>query len=58
MENDKLNEYIFERIADLLDEHAQRVYDQKHVIKERDGDITQLTNEYAAKIILIVKNLY
>lgn len=56
--NNKINEYIFDRVADLLDEHAQKVYDHKHVIKEHNGDSSRITNEYAAKIILIVKNLY
>lgn len=57
-ENDKVNQYIFERVADLLDEHAQRVYNHKHVIKEHNGDASKVTNEYAAKIILVVKDLY
>lgn len=58
MPDKSLNEYVFERVADLLDEYAQKVYDHKHVIKERNGDSTKITNEYAARIILIVSNLY
>ena len=57
LENDKFKEYVLERVKDLLDEHAQKVYDHHHVIKERNGDTEKITSEYALKIIHIVNHI-